>query len=269
MKMNKLMSLGGIAGIAGLVGLVGLAATSGCSKDADPADEGPTSTVNMALSGADFSGNSVSITATRAGLADGKYPCSSGPITTCFNFDAAGHPIDPVSGANGFVDLCPTEDVNGAGGSGGIAGDWTFTYTIYSQQNCVGTVLSAPGVSNSNNFVCYDINDLFTQLHPNETFEESLAPGSQENTNHLRVAGCQQDVRLQRLQRAHPCPEPPPRLRVHRYRPRRLPLHAVRHRSPRAPGSLRVHPRVHHRLQRKPPLIGARDATTGPARSVA
>jgi hypothetical protein len=172
-KMSNLIAMGGVAVVVGVVLM------SGCSNDAQPGDdEDTTSTVGMALSGADFAGNSVQITGTRSTVADPKYPCAS-TATDCFDFDAAGHPLDPMSGANGFSDLCPTEDLSAAGATG----TWTFTYTIYSAPGCAaggGTVLNAP--LNPDNFVCYDIADIAAELNPNETVGETLLPGANANT---------------------------------------------------------------------------------------
>jgi hypothetical protein len=123
-----------------------------------------------------FDGNSVFITAHRDGFADGKYPCVS-KAKGCFNFgpNSQGVPtaIDPTV-ANEFDNLCPTEDVNSSDAPG--SGLWTFTYTIWSQPNCTGTVITGE------NFNCFAESDLATQNNANETANENLPPGQVVNT---------------------------------------------------------------------------------------
>lgn len=160
--------------VAATVCALCVASQQGCgakdpADELDSADTDNTASVAMALSGADFSGNSVRITGSRATAADTKYPCRS-TVNDCFNFDAAGHPL--LGGVNGFNDLCPIEDVP----SGAPGGLWSFTYAIWSGPNCTGTLLNAPG--NPNNFVCYDITDLHNQDHPNQSVNETLHKGT-------------------------------------------------------------------------------------------
>jgi hypothetical protein len=67
---------------------------------------------------------------------------------------------------------------------GGGTGFWTFQYLIYSSTcsggHGTGTLLNAPG--NPNDFACFDSHDVFTQAHPNETFEETLGRGMNDNS---------------------------------------------------------------------------------------
>ena len=153
MKLNKWISASGIAGV---VGLFSMAACSGASKGNNndvAAGDGPTSTVRTALSGGDFSDNSVFIVGHRNGAADTKYPCVN-DTSGCFNF---GHvdagvsnipfPVPGDTGAAAFDHLCPTEDVLASDASvsdAGAPGTWTFTYHVWSQPNCTGTEITAP-----------------------------------------------------------------------------------------------------------------------------
>ena len=156
------------------VSMVGLVAMSACNTQTPtPSDEGPSATVGLALSGANFAYNSVLIHAYRSTTADPKYPCTS-DTTVCFDFDAEGHPINPYTYENGFESLCPTEDLS----SDGYTGTWTFTYEIHTQPQCYGPVLN----DGTHNFTCYDIDDIFTQNHPNATVGEVLYQGYNKNT---------------------------------------------------------------------------------------
>lgn len=124
---------------------------------------GGTAALQMSVSGLSFSGNSVRIVGNRSVDADSKYPCLN-EIDTCLNFDVDGK-VEDVSG------LCPSENVPN--------GDWTFDYTVFSDIDCGGVVIN--DLNNPNNFVCYDSQDLFTRAHPNQTVNETLHRGGNQN----------------------------------------------------------------------------------------
>jgi hypothetical protein len=153
---------------------------------AEPQSGGKTTaTTSFAISGGDFSGNSVRICGSRTPPADGKFRCENslspadaGPdACPCFNFTADGNLIDPTTGqANAVIrNLCPSVDPSADGSAGA---DWTFTFSIFTSPNCMGTQLNEP----SNNFTCFDSRDLATQSNPNESVE-MLNPGL--NQNHI------------------------------------------------------------------------------------
>jgi hypothetical protein len=157
--------------------VAGLAAGACGGTDTDGA--GPVSdngTMNLALSGGDFTGNSVRIVGTRvngAGLAspaDSKYRCDSA-FDACFDLTGS-NPAVSVDG------LCPSKNFP-------QNGYWTFRYEVYSS-GCVGgaptgTLLNDPDTAtNPYNFECYDSRDLFRQAHPNETYQVTVAPGQND-----------------------------------------------------------------------------------------
>ena len=151
--------------------------------------------VSFAISGGDFSGNSVRICGSRTPSAEAKFRCFNSlndafglgetDPCPCFTFDAEGNlSTDTSNGVDvsaGIPHLCPTEDVSVPSSAGDSMGQWTFTYQIFTNGMCDGnTVLNADG--NPNNFVCYDSQDLVTRDHPNESVE-ALSPGP--NANHV------------------------------------------------------------------------------------
>jgi hypothetical protein len=107
----------------------------------------------------------------RDGQANGAYSCES-DVSRCFAFNSDGT-LQPPAGSSvaGFSELCPTEDATPTGGTG----TWTFTYTFYNGAGC-----AAPATP-LDNFVCYAESDLSAQANPDQTKDESLAPGL--NTN--------------------------------------------------------------------------------------
>jgi hypothetical protein len=174
MKLVKWI-LGGILGGAAIVSMAACATPQpDSSKNLGPqGQEGAASSVNFALTGGSFDGNSVFISGHRDGNADGKFPCKDF-AKGCFNFPNGSHGIPvPVAGVD-FSNLCPTVDVNG--GDGGGTGEWTFTYTIFNGPNCTGTEITGE------NFTCFGEDDLASQQHPNETANEVLPPGVVVNT---------------------------------------------------------------------------------------
>lgn len=114
-------------------------AVYGCASGGADSLDGDLSSVSFAQI-ANFTGNSVMICGTRDPAADNKYPCLSELPCTCFEFAADGTLVDGT-----VTGLCPSVNVP--------AGDWTFTYEIWSGAGCTGEVLNAAG--NPNNFVCY------------------------------------------------------------------------------------------------------------------
>jgi hypothetical protein len=121
-------------------------------------------------------GDSVFIQGTRDTMANGIYGCLSS-VSGCFQLDPDGFATstttDPtngtITGGPGFGGLCPSDD--------DPVGDWTFTYTFYDGANCTGTVLD----DGNHDFVCYAAGDIGARAHPNETNEEVLSEGTNEN----------------------------------------------------------------------------------------
>lgn len=151
------------------------AITSACSDDTarSARREDATSSIAFALSGGDFTGNSVRICGSRT-QADGKYRCNSqlsaqsdggGDGCGCFEFDSTGAVLDP----NGILaGLCPSVDVP--------TSDWTFSYEIWSATGCTGTQLN----DGTHDLVCYDSKDFASQANPNQSIEP-LAIGANAN----------------------------------------------------------------------------------------
>lgn len=160
--------------------VVGALLSAGCKGDAQE-NEGKAASVNLAIVGGDFTGNSVRVVATRVDAngnalpADESYRCASS-FDGCFN----------LTGSNPTVvveDLCPSKNLPATDGGG--TGYWTFDYAIYTS----GCVNGAPtgallnDSSNTANLVCYDGNDMFDQQHANATHQLTLDPGP--NATHL------------------------------------------------------------------------------------
>jgi hypothetical protein len=159
-------------GVACAAGMVAVACGSAGGGAGGPAvsDNG---TMNLALSGGDFTGNSVRIVGTRvnalgaASPADSKYRCNS-MFDTCFDLSGSS-PVVTVEG------LCPSKNFP-------QNGYWTFDYEVYSA-GCVagaptGTRLNDSNtVTNPYNFQCYDSRDLFSQDYANQTHQVTVLPG--------------------------------------------------------------------------------------------
>ncbi|HCF61076.1 MAG TPA: hypothetical protein DFS52_24155 [Myxococcales bacterium] len=142
-------------------------AAVGCGPGGKPggAEEGALSSISINLvTNPNFQGNSVRIVGTRVPGADLKYPCLNS-IDTCWALDVNGSLFHVIE------DLCPSENIP--------KGDWTFTYEIYSELDCKGELMNAPG--NPNNFVCYAIDDIFDQAHANYSVEKLEAGVCNEN----------------------------------------------------------------------------------------
>ncbi|MCL2779101.1 MAG: hypothetical protein FWD73_13960 [Polyangiaceae bacterium] len=150
-----------------------------CSSNSTTAADGPdggsgyeTASMTLALSGADFTGNSVRICGSRS-APDAKYRCTS-TLTPCpcFNFAADGSLVDPATGMPAAIpDLCSSSDLPAA--------NWTFQYEVFSALDCSGTQLN----NGAHNFTCYDSHDVSTQAFPNQSANEVLNSGV--NTNHV------------------------------------------------------------------------------------
>ncbi|MCL2725802.1 MAG: hypothetical protein FWD69_15350, partial [Polyangiaceae bacterium] len=138
--------------------------------------------MTFALSGGDFTGNSVRICGSRP-APDPKYRCNSsltpdidagtdaGDACPCFNFNADGSLVDS-SGAPAVISgLCPSMDFPAA--------NWAFSYAVFSATDCGGTQLN----DGTHNFTCYDSTDIASQAFPNQSAEDVLNPGL--NTNHI------------------------------------------------------------------------------------
>jgi hypothetical protein len=141
-------------------------------NDSTPNDDA-TSSIQLQVSGADFSGNSIRICGARQEVADAKYACDSDLLDTsdecpCFDFNADGTLVTP--GGAAVTGLCPSVNVPQA--------DWAFSYELFSAPGCQGTQLN----DGANNFTCFDSRDLASQAHPNQSIE-ALAPGP--NVNHV------------------------------------------------------------------------------------
>lgn len=128
-------------------------------------DAAKMSSVQLALTGGDFNGNSVYITATRTQDVDSKYRCDNS-AEGCFNLDS--NATVTLSG------LCPSNSIPN--------GFWDFTYEVYSDQNCTagGGELMNTG-DWENNFECFDSRDVFTKSNYNQTLGETLDPGGNHN----------------------------------------------------------------------------------------
>ncbi len=158
----------------GILGLVTIAAMSACHTGAPPSPDGQTASVGMAITvPPDFSGVSVFIQGTRTPPANGShiYGCLSS-ASDCFTLDPNGFATSTTTGAPGFGGLCPSDD--------DPVGDWTFTYAFYDDASCGGnggTQLN----DGQHNFVCYAASDIGTRAYPNETYEEVISEGQNEN----------------------------------------------------------------------------------------
>jgi hypothetical protein len=169
--------------IGGVIVVVAAAMLGGCFE---PGSVEPNqSQMAFALGGGDFYGNSVRICGARVTHADSKYACDSvlsadessvavpgphqGEECPCFDFASDGTLKDPTTHQAIVVDgLCPSIDLPHS--------NWRFDYTIYTHQACMGSVLNTP----SNNFTCFDSEDLASQDHPNASVEY-LYKGANEN----------------------------------------------------------------------------------------
>ncbi len=146
-----------------------------CGGDPSGGVKAKDGTVRLSLSGGDFTGNSVEIIGTRVDSngdplpADSKYRCINS-FDECFDLSGT----NPTVSTDG---LCPSEDVP-------KNGYWTFQYLVYdgpcSGGHGSGTLLNDTG--NPNNFTCYDSHDVFAQLHPNETYQETIEKGINDNS---------------------------------------------------------------------------------------
>jgi len=138
--------------------------------------------MTFAISGGDFTGNSVRICGSRP-APDPKYRCNpsltpdveagtdAGDACPCFNFNADGSLVDSNGVPVVITGLCPSADFPPA--------NWDFSYAIFTEPNCGGTQLN----DGTHNFTCYDSTDIATQAFPNQSANDVLDPGL--NTNHI------------------------------------------------------------------------------------
>ncbi|MCL2723720.1 MAG: hypothetical protein FWD69_04705 [Polyangiaceae bacterium] len=154
-----------------------------CSSKESPEDgtggdsEDGHASVTFALSGGDFTGNSVRICGSRP-PPDPKYRCSSSLTSNvdgacpCFNFAADGSLIDPATGQPVVITgLCSSTAAPPA--------NWSFQYEVFSEQDCTGTRIN----DGTHNFTCYDSHDISTRAFPNQSVNDVLSPGA--NTNYV------------------------------------------------------------------------------------
>lgn len=197
--MNKLISMSGIVGILALA----MAGACNGTSTPPPSADAPTATAVLRMNGPpknpNFCGNSVRICGDRVPEADPKYfcrnhlsgrkhlshpcatdPCAPEPECPCFNFQADGELGVATNGSDVLSELCPSVDLNSNGTNSD--GKWTFKYRIFTGTDCTGEQMTGePG--NPHNLVCYDSSDIPARDFPNETHEETLDPG--ENENHI------------------------------------------------------------------------------------
>jgi hypothetical protein len=153
-----------------LVGLVVSAAmAAACAESSDTYRSTSSASLKIAFSST-FSGASVRICGERE-PPDSRTTCISelpDDPCTCYNFDADGRIVDENGVPVVLMNLCPS--------TGSRPGEWTFEYEVYGAPDCEGTQLNAA----TNDFACYDIDDLETRANPN-TSTEALNPGLNVN----------------------------------------------------------------------------------------
>jgi hypothetical protein len=167
-----------VASIALVPAVLTMFAACGTSKNEGGSNTEQTASASFDLSGGNFSGNSVQICGSRPPV-EGKYRCNSslsgpdGGDCQCFNFNADGSLQGGV--ING---LCPSVDLGADASADAGPADWTFTYSIFTQPNCMGPQLN----DGNHNFTCFDSHDIQAQANPNKSVEV-LNPGP--NANHI------------------------------------------------------------------------------------
>ncbi|MCL2778105.1 MAG: IPT/TIG domain-containing protein [Polyangiaceae bacterium] len=157
-------------------------ACSSNSTNQDATGSNGNASMKFALSGVDFTGNSVRVCGSRP-APDPKYRCNpsltpdveagtdAGNACPCFNFNADGSLVDSHGAPALITGLCPSADFPAA--------NWAFSYALFSAPDCGGTQLN----DGTHNFTCYDSTDLATQAFPNQSADDVLNPGL--NTNHV------------------------------------------------------------------------------------
>jgi len=158
-----------------------------CGPSSNSGEGETVASASFAITGADFSGNSIRICGSRP-PADPKYFCNSElsspdageTACPCFNFAADGSLVDPATGLPAaLTDLCASQDLGPDDGPNTrpVSNGWTFTYAIFDSPRCAGGQLN----DGSHDFFCADPQDL-TEPPFNTSFEV-LNPGP--NTSHV------------------------------------------------------------------------------------
>ncbi|MCL2723662.1 MAG: hypothetical protein FWD69_04410 [Polyangiaceae bacterium] len=165
-----------------LVAALIFACSSNSMNQDDTGGSDGNASMTFALSGGDFTGNSVRICGSRP-APDPKYRCNdsltpdieagtdAGDACPCFNFNPDGSLVDGTGAPAVITGLCPSADFPTA--------NWAFSYALFSAPDCGGTQLN----DGTHNFTCYDSTDIASQTFPNQSAEDVLNPGL--NTNHV------------------------------------------------------------------------------------
>jgi len=135
-------------------------------------------TVQLALSGADFSGHSVQVVGRRVDgsnnlrPADTQYRCDNA-FDHCFDL-AGTAPTLTIPG------LCASTDYP-------QNGYWTFDYALHTGPCAAGHATGerlndADSAADRYNLQCYDSADLYTRSYANQSWQETLLPGTNENS---------------------------------------------------------------------------------------
>lgn len=167
------MSMAGIR-VSRFTSFMGLAAAllvmAGCGGPSSGGGEGPevaNATTDFFLTvPPELGAGSVRICGERDTHAHMMYPCrndvryDTDDACPCFDLDQNGVPTTD-GGALVFSGLCPSDNIPES--------PWTFSYQIWSGSSCGGTLLNDP--ENSNNFRCFDIQDLAAMEYMNQSVE--------------------------------------------------------------------------------------------------
>jgi hypothetical protein len=174
---------------------------------ASPKSNGPQGvSTTFAISGGDFSNNSVRICGSRMPPADSKFRCVSDLGSSdagadaggcpCFNFEPNG----TLAGSGIISNLCPSIDTS----AGAIVEEdggapWTFTYAIFNSPDCEGARLN----DGTHNFTCFDSRNVATEMPANET-TEILNPGLNSNQVLCATVNAQKSFNFLSCQRMCP-----------------------------------------------------------------
>lgn len=164
-----------------------IALTPACGTSSSSRSKALAST-SFAITGVDFTGDSVRICGSRRPPADSRYFCNSTLSSPddagdagcpCFNFGTDGTLVDMADGGPGiFTDLCASNDLAADAGAAAGPVDWTFDYSLFNGADCRGAQLN----DGTDNLTCFDSRDLVAQTNPNASLEV-LSPGL--NPNHV------------------------------------------------------------------------------------
>ena len=167
---------GKVLGVAIVAGMAG--ACQGPQGEPPDTSGHDGATVRLALSGADFSGHSVQVVGRRVDAAgqlrpaDSQYRCDNS-FDRCFDLSGSAPTLN-------IPGLCASTDFP-------QNGYWTFEYALHTGP-CAGGRASGERLNDDDsatdryNLQCYDSDDLYTRSHANQSWQETLQPGPNENS---------------------------------------------------------------------------------------